>query len=170
MSQLRVLYITPPVPHSFPHSSPPRAAHSSRCQGPPDVWGGGGAREREIKESYRATERAPSPFGGGWGVRDTRTVTSTAMHPLFFPLCLIMSLLMLILPSDASHFIKGLTFACNPQTSDGVPISSRIREMSACGVGYERPILSPPGAEEAGWFVLVLSVTITSWRLQMWKN
>lgn len=108
--------------------------------------------EREKERSKRVIEprRERRHLLGGRGVRDTRTVTSTAMHPLFFPLCLIMSLLMLILPSDASHFIKGLTFACNPQTSDGVPISSRIREMSACGVGYERPILSPPGAEEAG--------------------
>lgn len=32
-----------------------------------------------------------------------------------------MSLLMLIRPSDASHFIKGLTFACNSQTRGSYP-------------------------------------------------
>lgn len=161
MSRLRVLYITPPDPHSFSHSSK-GSSFLAVSRAPPIVWGGGGAREREIKERYRAAE---SVRHLGTERYEDDDEYGDAPPPISFPLCLIMSRLVLILPSDASHFIKGLTFTCNSQTGGGVPISFCVQERSARSIGYERLILSPHRAEEAGWFVLVLSVMITSCRL-----
>lgn len=88
-------------------------------------------RESAIKERYRVTESTVTFGVGGGGCEDDDEYGDAS-------LCLIMSLLMLILPSDASHFIKGLTFACNSQTSNGVLISSRVQEMSVHGIGYEQ--------------------------------
>lgn len=157
-SRLGVLCISPPVPHSFSYSSKGSSflevSRASRC-----VRRGRRERKGDQREVQSEGERRHLRE------RDARTMTNTVMHPLSFPLCLIMSLLMLILPTDASHLIKALTFACNSHTSDGVPISFRVQEMRARGISYEQLILSPHRAEEAAWFVLVLSVMITSCRL-----
>lgn len=64
---------------------------------------------------------------------------------------------MLIFAFETLHFINVLTFTYSSQTSTHVQILFSIQEMSTCGIGYEQLILSSHRAEEAGWFVLVLS-------------
>lgn len=140
---MRVLYITPPVPHSF--SQPCKGSsflEVSRAL--PMCARKGEEREEGRSERYGATENAVT-LGGEMREDDDNYSDAS---PSCGPLCLIMSLLMLILPSDASYFIKGLTFACDSRTSDSAPIPSCVQEMSARGFGCERLILSARGAEE----------------------
>lgn len=97
----------------------------SKCQGPFHAPGGEGNQKR----SKRGTERAVTL---GKRERDRRRMTRCFLIFLS-ALCLIMSLLMLILPSDALHFIKGLTFVCDSQavqfpTRD----TSKRRRRAAC--------------------------------------
>lgn len=81
----------PTHPSLFPHSS--KGSSFLRCQGPPDVRGGGGARKELSKRGTARWMESTVTLGcagirGRWRAR--RCVPSS------FPLCLIMRLLMLI--------------------------------------------------------------------------
>lgn len=73
-----VLHI-PPLPQFF---LPRHPRNELRCQGPPSVWGGGGAKDRDQREVWRERWRAASP----WGERDRRAMTRAVMRPLSFSL------------------------------------------------------------------------------------